>query len=302
MISGNHDSAERLSFGHKLMEESKIFISPSYQGEVEPLTLEKEGEIIDIFLLPFLKPAHVKRFFSDETIESYTEAMEVAISKMKIKTDRPSILVTHQFVTGNIDSITCESEEISVGGSDNVDASVFSPFRYVVLGHLHSPQNVGSEKIRYSGSPLKYSFSEVNHKKSVTIVDTADNFSFTTIPLIPLRDLVDITGTFEEICSISYHDNLNKDNFYRVTLKDENDIPDGMSQLRSIYPNIAKLRYDNTRTRTKSSINQSDVNLGLSPYQLIFNFYLEQNGIELNENQQKYLKEQIESTWEEKNS
>ncbi len=300
LISGNHDSAQRLSFAHQLMELSQIYISPTYQGKVNPLTLKKQGEEVDIFLLPFLKPVHVKKYFPEAKIESYTDAMATAIAQMEINPQRRSILVTHQFVTG---SQSCESEEISVGGSDNVDASVFEAFDYVALGHLHSPQTVGRETIRYAGSPLKYSFSEVHHEKSVTIISTKEDgkgFSVSTLPLTPLRDLVDIKGTYKEVSSLTFYEHLHKEDFYRCTLTDEEEIPDAMSRLRSIYPNILKLRYDNTRSRTNSQVQDLQQNPELSPFQLFSLFFKEQNGAEFSSEQENYVKSVIETIWEDR--
>ena len=167
IISGNHDSAERLAFGNRLLDSTGIHISPAYQGTVEPVVLSDNAGVVNFWLLPFIKPAHVKRCHPDKNIESYTDACRVAIEKMAIDPAKRNVLLTHQFVTG---AATCSSEELSVGGSENVDASVFDAFDYVALGHIHGPQNIGCNRIRYCGTPLKYSISEENHHKSVTVV------------------------------------------------------------------------------------------------------------------------------------
>ncbi len=296
LISGNHDSPERLAFAHQLMRQSNIFISPSYQGSVESLVLEKNGESVHIYLLPFLKPAIVRKFFPEQEIDSYTKAVQVAIQQMTLSKDVPNILLTHQFVTG---SNTCESEELSIGGSDQVDLSVFQDFDYVALGHLHSPQRVGRDTVRYSGSPLKYSFSEVSHTKSVTIVDTSDNMAVSTIPLVALRDLVDLRGTYLEVTAKSFYENLNLQDFFRITLTEEEDIPDGISRLRSIYPNLLKLRYDNQRTQKESNVNDLDRVPEMNPFQLFSQFYQEQNGSEFSAEQESFVKELMETIWEE---
>ena len=194
IISGNHDSPERLSFGGRLMEGAGIHFSPVYHGEVKPITLtDAQGEV-HFWLLPFVKPAHVKRYFPDEGIERYTDAVRVAIANMGVDNTARNVLLTHQFVTG---ASTCESEELSVGGSDNVDASVFDDFDYVALGHIHGPQNIGSNRIRYCGTPLKYSFSEAGHYKSVTVAELGGKGELTlrTVPLTPRHDLREIQGT-----------------------------------------------------------------------------------------------------------
>ena len=152
IISGNHDSAERIAFGSEIMQRSGIHLSPVYNGTVTPVALQDENGEVCFWLLPFIKPVHIRRFFEEETIESYTDAMRAAIRQMEIDPQKRNVLITHQFVTG---ASRCDSEEVSVGGADNVDAEVFDVFDYVALGHLHGPQNIGSEAIRYSGSPLK---------------------------------------------------------------------------------------------------------------------------------------------------
>ena len=167
IISGNHDSPERLAFGGRMLEQCRIHISPVYQGKVEPITLQDEFGPVNFWLLPFLKPVAVRRLHPDAAVESYTDACRVAVEQMALDCSQRNVLLTHQFVTG---AATCESEELSVGGSDNVDASVFDQFDYVALGHIHGPQNIGSNRIRYCGTPLKYSFSEANPHKSATLV------------------------------------------------------------------------------------------------------------------------------------
>lgn len=190
VISGNHDSPERIAFGSRIMDAEGIHISPVYNGDIKPVTLKDEFGIINIYMLPFIKPANVRRY-CDEEINSYTDALKYVISKMNVNTTQRNILITHQFVTGSVRS---DSEEISVGGSDNVDAYVFEPFDYTALGHIHSPQKCGSEKIRYCGTPLKYSFSEAKDKKSVTIAELLEKgkLNIRTVELIPQHDLVEI--------------------------------------------------------------------------------------------------------------
>ena len=166
VISGNHDSAERIAFGGRLMESDGVYMSPVYNGRVIPVEINDKYGPVRIYMLPFIKPAHVRAAFPDEEIYSYTDAVRTAIDKMNIDTTVRNILITHQFVTG---ASKCDSEDITVGGTDNVDAYVFEPFDYTALGHIHGPQNAGSDSIRYCGTPLKYSFSECGHKKSVTV-------------------------------------------------------------------------------------------------------------------------------------
>lgn len=296
IISGNHDSPERLSFAQNILKEAKIYISPLYQGDVKPITLKKEEEEVDIYLLPFLKPVHVKKFFPQEEIISYTDAMDCAIKQMKVDSTRTSILVTHQFVTG---AKTSESEELSVGGSDNVDTSVFQDFHYVALGHLHAPQNMGSPRIRYCGTPLKYSFSEANHKKSITVVELEDSLSIREIPLTPKRDLIQLKGDYETLSSKDFTDTQDTQAYLRVTLTDEEEILEGMSCLRVIYPNIMELRYDNKRTRHQSDVDSLEKSPDLQPMELFSKLYQEQNGEEMSQEQQDFVENLIQSIWEE---
>ncbi len=166
IISGNHDSVERLSFGGRIMSASNIYISPSYTGKISPIIKKDEHGTINIYLLPFVKPANIRKWYPDCVVDSYNDALNIVIKEMQIDTNQRNILIAHQFITG---AQRCESETISVGGLDNIDVGVFADFDYVALGHIHSSQNIGSEKVRYCGTPLKYSLSEINNAKSVTM-------------------------------------------------------------------------------------------------------------------------------------
>ena len=297
IISGNHDSPERLAFGNRLMEESGIFISPVYDGSVSTFTLSDENGDVDFWLLPFLKPAHVKRYFPDAGIESYTDAVRVAVEKMGIDTAKRNVLLTHQFVTG---ASTCESEEISVGGSDNVDASVFENFDYVELGHIHGPQNIGSNQIRYCGTPLKYSFSEETHHKSVTVVNLAKkgDLELQLRPLTPRHDLRSIRGTFEELTSKSFYEGTATDDYLHIILTAEEDVPEAIGKLRINYPYLMKLSYDNTRTRTNQVIEGAEDVQRKSPLELFDELYELQNNQPMSEEQRSFTQELIESIWE----
>ena len=249
VISGNHDSPERIAFGGRLMEARGVHMSPVYDGTVTPVVLEDTWGQTAFYMLPFVKPAHVRRAFPEEAIESYTDAVRAAVTHMAPDPARRNVLVTHQFVTG---AEQCESEELSVGGADNVDASVFAPFDYVALGHLHGPQRVGSDTIRYCGTPLKYSFSEKDHVKSVTVVELEEKGTVhvRTLPLTPLHDLRQIRGSYEELTLREKYLGTAVEDYLHVVLTDEEDVPGAIGRLRSIYPNIMKLDYDNLRTRS----------------------------------------------------
>lgn len=300
IISGNHDSAERLAFGSSLMAMGKIYISPVYNGKISKYTLKNDFGSANFYLLPFVKPNHVKRFFPNEKIESYTDAIRVVVDNLKLDTSEINILIAHQFVTG---ASRTESEEISVGGLDNVDASVFEDFDYVALGHIHRPQKIGTERIRYCGTPLKYSFSEVNDTKSVSIIEinSKEDFNLRTIPLIPKRDMRKIRGTYEELITKTSYENTNTDDYIHVTLTDEFNVVDAIQKLRVIYKNIMKLEYDNMRTRESRKINLDDMVIeNKNPLEIFSEFYKLQNNKEMNDEQKEIIKKIMEEVWEEK--
>lgn len=298
VISGNHDSPERLAFGGRLMDRSGIHLSPVYSGQVQPIYLTDRFGAVNIYMLPFLKPAHVRRFFPDSEISSYTDALRTAIGQMSVDASERSVLVTHQFVTGAERS---DSEDISVGGTDNVDVSVFDPFDYVALGHIHGPQHIGREAVRYCGTPLKYSFSEAGHQKSVTVVELAEkgNVIIRTVPLTPLRDMREIRGTYMELTARSFYGSFPKDDYLHITLTDEEDKLNALDNLRTIYPNLLQLDYDNKRTRSGGvSLESVDGLQRRSPLQLFAEFYEQQNGQPMSEEQEHCIQSLIEEIWE----
>ena len=297
IISGNHDSAERIAFASRLIDSSGIHLSPVYNGKVAPVSLQDQYGPVNFYMLPFIKPAHVRRFFEDAEINSYTDALRVAIDAMEMNHDQRNVLITHQFVTGASRS---ESEDISVGGADNVDAAVFDGIDYVALGHIHRPQNIGSDRIRYCGTPLKYSFSEVNHTKSVTVVTLAEKGKLTTetIPLTPKHDMRELRGFYMDLTARQAYEGTATDDYLHITLTDEEDIPDVMNKLRVIYPNLMKLEYDNKRTRSGREITGADAPESKSPLELVAEFYELQNGQPMSEEQARYSKEIIEKIWE----
>lgn len=298
IISGNHDSPERIAFGSRLVASSGVYLSPVYSGVVAPVTLTDEHGPVDVFLLPFIKPAHVRRFYPDEEIATYTDALRCAIDHMPLNPAHRSVLVTHQFVTG---AARCESEEVSVGGSDNVDAAVFADFDYVALGHIHGPQNVGSPRIRYCGTPLKYSFSECSHHKSVTMVELGEKgqLSIDCIPLTPLRDMLELKGKYLQLTQRDYYAGLDQNAYMHITLTDENDIPDAAAKLRVIYPNLMKLSYDNHRTRSQTDFTHSAAVEQRIPLSLFSEFFQHQNGQPLSAEQAAYMEQLISRIWEE---
>lgn len=298
VISGNHDSPERIAFGGRLMEANKIYMSPVYDGGLSPVTLEDEHGKINIWMLPFVKPIHIRKFNEDVEISSYTDALRVAIDNLNVDSSERNLMITHQFVTG---ADRTESEEISVGGTDNVDVSIFDIFDYTALGHIHRPQNCKSEKVRYSGTPLKYSFSESKDIKSVTLVELKEkgNLSVSTVPLKPMRDMAEIKGKYDEIMLRDFYKNTSyQEDYVHITLTDENDIPDAIGKLRTVYHNLMKLDYDNLRTRNMNSVDGAENVEKKSPYEHFSEFYEKQNNQLMNDNQSDFMKKVIEDIWE----
>jgi exonuclease SbcD len=297
LIGGNHDSAERLSFGSRLMAAGGVHIVGGYKGQTCPVVLEDKFGKVCFYLLPFVKPADVKRFFPDVEIVSYTDAVATAIQQMNIDTTLRNVIVTHQFVTGAERS---ESEDIAVGGADNVDAGVFDCFDYVALGHLHRPQNVGKAKIRYCGAPLKYSFSEASDKKSLTVVELAEkgNMHVREIPLVPLHDLRELRGTYADLMNKQNYENTPVADYLHVVLTDEGEEYNAFAKLSKVYPNIMKLDYDNRKTRARegATITLQPVT-NLSPEALFGDFFMQQTGREMSGEQEQFVAGLVEKIW-----
>ncbi len=322
-ISGNHDSAERIAFGAGLMKQSGVHLSSVYDGSTQKIILTDEfGEVL-VYLLPFVRPSIVRHALGQEEIQTYQDAVSAAVRHMKIDPSKRNILVAHQFVTG---AGRCDSEDIMVGGVDNVDASIFEEFDYTALGHIHSPQNVGkwkdmaneaanrqtmqmvntamntavskaknkvANRVRYCGTPLKYSVSEAKQEKSVTVIEMGkkEDVVIRTIPLIPKRDLRTIHGSYMEVTARTFYQGTNTDDYVQITLTDEEDIPDGMQKLRTIYPNLLSLTYDNQRTRTQQTIEPQEATQQKTGQELFEELYEKQNNQPMNEEQQRFVKE-----------
>ena len=298
LISGNHDSPERLAFGGRVMDSCGIHISPVYDGALAPVTLHDEFGPVHVWLLPFVKPAHVRRWFPDADIESYTDAVAEAVAHMDIDTAARNVLVTHQFVTGGTRS---GSEELSVGGTDNVDSGVFAPFDYVALGHLHGAQHIGRETIRYSGSPLKYSFSEARQHKSVTVVTLGEkgDVQVRTVALTPLRELREIRGSYDELTARSFYEHTTyRSDYLHLILTDEQDVFDAMSRLRTIYPYLMTLDYDNARTRAAGGMSVPAETERRTPLELFEALYARQNHQPMSEVQREYIAQLMEQIME----
>ena len=293
IISGNHDSAERLAFGGRLLNSRGIYLSPVYDGSVTKIPLKDQYGTVWIHLLPFIRPSTVRHVFENEAdlVTDVQTAAETVIRHMEIDLKDRNILVAHQFVTG---AFRCESEDVQVGGLDNIDAAVFTPFDYTALGHIHSPQNVGTDRVRYCGTPLKYSFSEVDQEKSITVVELEKKGTVRTslLPLKPLRDMRKLRGTYLELTDRSFYRDMNREDYIQVTLTDEDDVPDGLQKLRVIYPNIMQLLYDNQRTKTTQEVDAAQAVEKKTEIELFYEFYELQNNQPMTK-QQKDFAEQL---------
>lgn len=290
-ISGNHDSPERIAFGSRLMNLSGVHLSPVYDGRLTKFTQNDEHGTVNIYMLPFVRPADVRRFFSDEEIASYTDAVRTAIEHTEINENERNIIITHQFVTG---AMRCDSEEKSVGGTDNVDGTVFEKFDYTALGHIHGAQNIGSEKIRYCGTPLKYSFSEVYHKKAVTIVELNEkgNINVRQIPLTPLHDMRILKGSFAELAV----DEKKSDDYLHIILTDEEETINAIGMLRYYYPNILELEYDNKHTRARAEFIPMAETEKPDPLTIFGEFYEKQTATAMTAEQAEIIRRIIKET------
>ena len=275
IISGNHDSSQRISYFASLIRASGIYVSENFEGRLQRIDLTDEYGPVSIHLMPFVKPVHVRRWLPDAKINTYQEAVQAVLSNSPIDTSRRNILMAHQFITG---SETSDSEEKAVGGLDNIDAAVFDDFDYVALGHIHKPQPMGRRTLRYSGSPLKYSFSEVTHKKSVVIVDMAEKGSIDikTVPLTPMRDMRLIEGMLSDLMDMPY-----SEDYVWVTINDELVPPDARLMLTTVFPNMLKFSISNSRTKYDSDVTALDAMEDRSVQQLFSDFYRVQNNDQL---------------------
>ena len=305
MISGNHDSAERLSFLSGPLTESGLHISPVYRGQIKPVTLADAAGPVDVWMLPFIKAASVRPYFPNESISSTHDAVACAIRSMNIDPTRRNVLLAHQFVagsqtSGSEETVSPDTADLSVGGTDMVDASIFRAFSYVALGHIHRAQNVGSPRIRYCGTPMAYDFSEAGMEKTVTIaeLDDAGHITIRTVPIPAPRELVEVRGSFSDITDDANVRHADKGAYTHVTLTDDTPIPDVMNRLRQIYPLITHLDWDNARTRADSDFSSVPDASRHTPLTLFQEFFQKMNGTELTQEQCLYLQACIRDIWE----
>ncbi len=297
IVSGNHDSAERLAFASRLLGGSGVHFSPVFSGRAEHVTLRDSYGDICVYMLPFIKPAAVRKFFPEEEITGYTSAVRAAINASGVDPSVRNVLVAHQFVTGASGS---GSEELVVGDVGNVDEEAFGLFDYVALGHIHGAQNVGGERVRYAGAPLKYSLSEKDGEKSLTVAELGNKgeLLIRTLPLNPLRDVYEVRGGYAEVTAKKYYENAPfKNGFVHMVLTDAEEVPDVFAKLRLIYPNLTTLKYDNARTRADATISELAATEEKSPQELFAELYEKQNNQPMSEEQKKVMQALIEKVW-----
>lgn len=292
IISGNHDSPDRLQFAKDILSKSDVYIAGSFDGHLDKVTMEDEYGKVNVYMLPFIKPSSVANFYKDEVVDSYDKALRLVIDSAKIDTDERNILISHQFVTNlGKEPETSESESVRIGGLDNIEVSAFDSFDYVALGHLHKPQKVGRETVRYCGTPLKYSFSEANHTKSVTMVSMEDKGKITInkLPLTPLKDMYIIKDTLDNLLQKQEYTQYSDQYIYAI-ITDEEDLFDPIGQLRSIYDNILLLEIENRKSQYinddlayEGDIKEKD------PLELFKEFYFLQNNEEISDKQENIL-------------
>lgn len=283
IVSGNHDNVYRISFASQIMSKSGIFVAKRYNGKFTPIVINED---INIWLLPFIRPFEVREHFNEFQTSDYEEMMKTVLNHSEIDENKINILVAHQFVTCNgSEPERSESETVSLGTIDNIDVSVFDKFDYVALGHIHKSQAMGRNVVRYAGSPLKYSFSEKNDKKSIVILDIEKkNINIKFEEFKPLRDMIEVSGYFSEIVK-----NERCEDYVKIILKDEDFIVDVKNKLEAIYPNIMEISYDNTYSKSISEMNFDNGEKQQTPFDLFKTFYYTQNSRNMDEKQENII-------------
>ncbi|MFR1776587.1 MAG: exonuclease SbcCD subunit D [Clostridia bacterium] len=306
IISGNHDSKDRLGFGNKIFEDEGLYIESKYNGRLKKVRLEDEYGPLNIYMLPFIKPVEVKKFFEDDLENNYDLAINKIIEKEEIDESERNIIMVHQFVTaGNVKPERTESEVLSLGGIENVDVSNFKSFDYVAIGHVHRPQKIGRDTARYAGTILKYSFSEINHNKSIPIIDIKEkgNITINLLPLKPLRDMREIKGPIEELIKEENYKEGNLEDYIKAIITNEEPVYDAIGKIKKIYPNTLKLEIQNSKTINKNE--EQNINLEelkkKSELELFSDFYKLQNNLDLNEEQKEIVKNIISEVKHETN-
>ncbi len=299
MISGNHDSDDRLNFGSSLFESNQIFISSVFDGKLHKYIVEDEWGEVEVCLLPFVKASQVRQYYPDAEIRSYEDAVKVVLRQesddrnIESAGERRRVIVAHQFVSGRSeDPALGGSESIgtqSVGLVEKIGYDCFDAFDYVALGHIHSPQRVGREEVRYAGSPLKYSLNEVDNEKTVPLVTLGrkGDVKIELVPLKPRREMRHLRGELRELLK---KENLrSQDDYIYATLIDEDFIPDAMGIFRQFYPNTLKIDYDNTHTRQTQQVDISNITENKSFSDLVGDFYRLMYGCEISEEEMEVM-------------
>lgn len=298
VIAGNHDSPERLAFAGKLLADRGIYVAGHFAGAVDKVTLTDDCGAVDFHLLPFVRPASLRSFFPEEGIESYEDACRLALSTVQWEEGRRNVLVAHQFVTAaGVNPERADSEIEPVGSLNNVDFRLFDPFDYVALGHIHGPQRVGRDEVRYAGSPLKYSFSECQHHKGVVLVELGGKGAapkWEMLPITPLHDMRKIKGPIEELTRLDVVAAADSRDYLHVTLTDEGELTGAMDRLRAYYPNVMELAFDNARSRAEPLVDRMEGAEGMDLVSLFGDFYRQQNGGDMTEEQCALLENALE--------
>lgn len=295
IISGNHDSPERVGFGAEFFKSKRIYISKAYEGKIQYVDKEDTYGNVRIHLIPFLKPANVRRFHQEAEINDYNSAIRTVVDNMELCKEGRNIVLVHQFITGAVRS---QSEESFLGGMDNIEYDLFDEFDYVALGHIHKAQAMGRQQVRYSGALVKYALDEINHVKSMTLVEIKNKGEVETrmIPIKPIHDMRCIEGTYMELTDRKNYIDTKVDDYLHVVLKDEEDVPDALRKLRVIYPNILKLEYDNTRTRQRNSVLDRKAIKNKEPIEYIEELYKIQNNDNMSKEQALMLQRIMEDS------
>lgn len=306
IIAGNHDSKDRLGFGSKIFEDEGLYIESKYNGNLRKVELQDKYGKINVYMLPFVKPVEVKQFLEEELENNYNTAIHKIIEKEKINMKERNIIMVHQFVTaGTVEPERTESEVLSLGGIENVDVSNFECFDYVAIGHVHRPQKIGRDTARYAGTMLKYSFSEINHNKTVPIIEIREkeNIDINLIELEPLRDMREIKGPIEELIKKENYETGNVNDYIKAIITNEEPVYDAIGQIRRIYPNTLKLEIRNSKTAgstEKQTLNIENIKKK-SELELFCDFYKSQNNVDLNENETEIIKNIISEVKHETN-
>ena len=295
MISGNPDSDDRLNYGSRLFAANHIYISAKFMGNLYRQTVIDEHGEADIYLLPFVKASQVRHFYPEEKIESYDDAVRTILAHAQIDPGKRNILVAHQFVAGKgADPELGGSESAgtqSVGLVEKIGYDCFDGFDYVALGHIHSPQSVGRKEVRYSGSPLKYSLSEVGNDKSVPVITLGEkgDVDIELVKLRPMRDMRHLKGPIEKL--LDRENITSPEDFIYATLTNEDIIDDAMGIMQQVYPNTVKIDYDNSRTREIERIDIANIAEQKSFDELIGDFYRKMYGCDISEEEMQVMKE-----------